>query len=103
VKCFSRALHLNPADDELRNDDLFWAVELLQKKAAADRLQRKAEQDDKIKIVELDTTEINESGDMQVGETASKKTLPATSTPVVDRVKTVNFRKPPSHFVCMRN
>ena len=32
VKSFQRALHLNPADQELRRDDLEWAVSLLRNK-----------------------------------------------------------------------
>ena len=32
VRSFERALHLNPADQELREDDLQWAVSLLREK-----------------------------------------------------------------------
>lgn len=36
VKSFSRAVHINPANAELREDDLMWAVELVHRKASLD-------------------------------------------------------------------
>ena len=36
VKSFERAVHLNPADEELRRDDLDWAVSLLRDKQKLD-------------------------------------------------------------------
>ena len=36
MKSFSRAVHINPANAELREDDLMWAVELVHRKASLD-------------------------------------------------------------------
>jgi len=36
VKSFSRAVHINPSNAELREDDLMWAVELVHRKASLD-------------------------------------------------------------------
>lgn len=36
MKSFSRALHLNPSDEQLRCNDLNWSLELLEKRAAID-------------------------------------------------------------------
>jgi len=37
VKSFSRAIHINPANTELREDDLMWSAELVHRKASLDR------------------------------------------------------------------
>jgi len=36
LKSFSRAIHINPASTELREDDLMWAAELVHRKASVD-------------------------------------------------------------------
>ena len=42
LKSFSRAFHLNPSDSELYRDDLLWAFDLVDKKAAIEKEQREA-------------------------------------------------------------
>ncbi|KAK3090260.1 hypothetical protein FSP39_010483 [Pinctada imbricata] len=53
VKSFSRAVHLNPTDNELWGEDLMWAVSLLSRKH---KLEEEKETSS-VKITELDESE----------------------------------------------
>jgi len=96
--CFSRALHLNPADEELLKDDLLWSLELLDKKRVSDELAANQIQECRVKI-----TEINDSNDA-IGCSASDEMRVLDSAPlarVLEAPPSV-MKTLPANYVCMR-
>jgi hypothetical protein len=58
LSSFCRAFHLNPVDEALFRDDIMWALELVNRKAALDEEQEAALASDHcVTIVELDAEE----------------------------------------------
>ena len=69
IKSFSRAIHLNPAEKELWEEDLQWAWSLLQKKQQLDEERRSQQNVGRIKITPVvDPGEFVESEEEEVGD-----------------------------------
>jgi len=109
LKCFSRAFHINPSDEELRVSDFEWTCTLLQRKRDADSQMKLALEKDKLTITELEADEIfqvNESAEVSANVSSvhakSELSVPAESVPSVHAESTNIVHKPPHSYVCMR-
>jgi len=93
MNSFSRAVHINPANTELREDDLMWAAELVRQKASLDRA---AAAPSNSSAVELDAD----------GETVDENQFTVqhiNSSNLLDEPSAVELEKLPSNYVAMRN
>lgn len=63
LKSFCRAIHINPANRELRDDDLQWAAELVCRKASFDRENIASAADRGNRIAEVDAVAVNNDDD----------------------------------------
>jgi len=125
IKSFSRAIHLNPTSEELWQDDLMWAVDLLNKRSfLADQTARLLKAESGCKITEIiDNPPIGDESKIQG---CSKRSASEGCTDVVKRkcpahMSTVNsvqendpcancscggvktLKKLPHNYVCMRD
>ena len=99
LKSFSRAVHINPANTELRNDDLMWAAELVHRKASLEREKLSASSaaaacSDGITVLAAD-------GDV-VGADDQLTTQHRNSCSSLDEPFDVELQKLPPDYVAMR-
>ena len=102
MKSFTRALHLNPASDELWEEDFKWAYSLLQQK-------RNAEAElSKMKETKSNIIELSDDDDSRGSHSDSAKAVKAYSKPVESKTeKKDKFPsnvdgKLPTNYVLMR-
>ncbi|CAG2186973.1 unnamed protein product [Mytilus edulis] len=80
IKSFSRAVHLNPADEELWKEDFLWSFSLLKQKADQQKMLQQEMDNSKVKLTELsdeDTDIVTEISEEKQG-TSEKNTSLST-------------------------
>jgi len=116
VNSFSRAVHLNPEDTELREDDLDWAFTLLRKRERLDQERLKEKQTSAktqtsgVKLTELKET-VSEPLDELTDDSSGsdnvvevyKNTGSNTETGTCDNDNVKKMHKLPYNYVQMRD
>lgn len=97
LRCFCVALHLNPADEELRSEDLDWTFNLLQQKLLVEREMKEREL--KPTIVEIETDEDNSETSEHHLMNADDSTVPLNSSS--DQDKVITFV--PTNYILLRD
>lgn len=92
LKSFSRAVHINPEDADLREDDLNWAAELVHRKAQFDRAAVEAASSSDITELDADSTSIDSDNQL----TSQHSNLP-------NKPFNVGLNELPLSYVAMRD
>jgi hypothetical protein len=113
IKCFSRAMHIHPCEQELWEEDLQWACSLLQKKTKLEAENEELNSSSKLKITEIEenceNSEIPERTEHVVVKSQStSKTLEPVQVEhrdydTNDGVQTASLNRLPSDFVRLRD
>jgi len=96
MKSFSRAVHINPADTELREDDLMWAAELVHRKASFDRAAAAAAINSSNTELDIDGDSAEDSSNQLTAQHMDSGNLPSEPS-------AVELEKFPSNYVIMRD
>lgn len=97
LRSFCVALHLNPADEELRSEDLDWTFNLLQQKLLVERELKEREL--KPTIVEVETHEDNSESSVPHPMNADDGRLSSNSNSTHDEILT----RVPTNYVLFRD
>ena len=95
MKSFSRAVHINPANTEMREDDLMWAAELVRRKASLDQAAAEAASNGSITELDADGDSVKDDNQLTAQCTDSCNLSPEQSA--------VEMEKLPSNYVIMRD
>ena len=105
IKNFSKAIFIHPVDKELWEEDLRWAIGLLEKKNNLS----KTEVDSSLKIIELDDSDAPTSGqavnDIDNSEATNLHEIASETSPedTLQLSSNVSLNRLPENYVVMRD
>ncbi|XP_052774535.1 tetratricopeptide repeat protein 33-like [Mya arenaria] len=107
IQSFSRAVHLNPANQELREDDLLWAVSLLWKRKKLEEDKIRQQEDLKktsgVKITEIKQSDCESDVNEDTGDTVVDIYRGTGNKLETDTKVNENIKRLPSNYVQMRD